>query len=228
MLRQYASRSTRNMFQPYRRGFADEGRVELILGPMFSGKTTELMRRIKRHTVAQRSCMLVKYAQDNRYSVEEAATHDKHTFPATPTESLYSIIDLALEFDCIGIDEGQFFPDLSVFCEDMANRGKTVIVAALDGTFQRKPFEDVMQLVPLAEDVSKLSAVCMSCHKDAAFSKRLGTEKEVQVIGGADKYIAVCRECYFLKETPVPSQKGDITQNRMELLNSPSRALPSK
>ena len=121
-------------------------------------------------------------------------------------------------YDVIGIDEGQFvknshpihlynqnitqfifkqFPDIVEFCEEQANKGKGVLVSALDGTFMRSPFGRILELVPLAESVTKLSAICMLCHKDAAFSKRLGAEKEVEVIGGSDKYIAVCRKCYF-------------------------------
>jgi hypothetical protein len=88
------------------------------------------------------------------------------------------------------------FPDVVTFCEEMANYGKTVIVAALDGTFQRKPFGKICELVPLAESVVKLTAVCQICQASAAFSKRLGDEKQIELIGGADKYIAVCRHCY--------------------------------
>ena len=103
------------------------------------------------------------------------------------------------EFDVIGIDEGQFFPDVVPWCEAMANKGKIVLVAALDGTFQRKPFCDVLCLVPLAEEVIKLSAVCMGCFQDASFSKRIVLDEgeTVEVIGGTDKYMAVCRGCYF-------------------------------
>src|SRR5690349_15640390 len=100
-------------------------------------------------------------------------------------------VEVALSYDVVGIDEGQFFPDTTQFCELLAQRGKIVIVAALDGTFERKPFGAVLELLPLAETVTKLSAVCMGCYRPAAFSKRLGAETEVKVIGGADKYIAV-------------------------------------
>jgi thymidine kinase len=91
---------------------------------------------------------------------------------------------------------GQFFPDLLQFCEQMAEKGKIVIVAALDGTFQRKPFGDVLHLVPIAESVTKLHAVCAFCFRDAAFTKRLGDEKEIEIIGGSDKYVSVCRDCF--------------------------------
>jgi len=173
------------------------GQIQIIFGPMFSGKSTELLRRIRRYTIANRSCMVVKYRKDTRYSEDHMATHDKQMwFETKPTDKLDELLDIAKTVEVIGIDEGQFFPDLVPFCEAMANEGKVVIVAALDGTFQRKPFGNVLELIPLAETVTKLNAVCMLCFKDAAFTKRLGSETQIEVIGGADKYIAVCRSCF--------------------------------
>ncbi|KAM9005165.1 thymidine kinase, cytosolic isoform 2-T2 [Sarcophilus harrisii] len=137
------------------------GQIQVILGPMFSGKRNTME--------ALPACLLRDVAQD------------------------------ALAVTVIGIDEGQFFPDIVEFSESMANAGKTVIVAALDGTFQRKAFGNILNLVPLAESVVKLTAVCMECFREAAYTKRLGVEKEVEVIGGADKYHSVCRLCYFKK-----------------------------
>ncbi|XP_065115308.1 thymidine kinase, cytosolic [Paramisgurnus dabryanus] len=172
------------------------GQIQVIFGPMFSGKSTELMRRVRRFQVAQYSCLLIKYAKDTRYSDSGMATHDMSTMEAVPANRLSDVRTLALQACVIGIDEGQFFSDTVEFCEEMANMGKTIIVAALDGTFQRKPFGNILNLVPLAESVVKLNAVCMECYKEAAYTKRLGAEKEVEVIGGADKYHAVCRQCY--------------------------------
>ncbi|XP_063040777.1 thymidine kinase, cytosolic [Engraulis encrasicolus] len=172
------------------------GQIQVIFGPMFSGKSTELMRRVRRFQIAQYKCLVIKYAKDTRYSEKGMATHDKNVMDAVPANCLNDLRSLALDACVIGIDEGQFFPDTVEFCEDMANRGKIIIVAALDGTFQRKPFGNILSLVPLAESVVKLSAVCMKCFKEAAYTKRLGAEKEVEVIGGADMYHAVCRGCY--------------------------------
>lgn len=128
------------------------------------------------------------------------------------------------DYDVLGIDEGQFFPDIVEFSEHAANAGKIVVIAALDGcaaehlllaltlclrrTFQRKPFGHVLELIPMAEKVTKLSAVCMICYKDAAFSKRLGAELEVEVIGGADKYLSVCRACYRGTSSPAKRRLG--------------------
>ncbi|CAN0223101.1 thymidine kinase, cytosolic [Lethenteron reissneri] len=180
--------------------FKVKGQIQVIFGPMFSGKSTELLRRVRRFRVTRHECLLIKYARDTRYSESGLATHDQYEMAAVPASCLYDIHSLALPCSVIGIDEGQFFPDCVQFCEEMANLGKTVIVAALDGTFQRKAFGDVLALVPLAESVVKLSAVCMRCYKEAAYTKRLGSETQVEVIGGADKYMSLCRLCYFHSE----------------------------
>lgn len=173
------------------------GQLQLIFGPMFSGKSTELIRRLKRYQVAQYEVLIVRYAKDVRYSEDGIATHCGQSLPAVSASALSELTEQADNYDVIGIDEGQFFCDVVSWCEMMANRGKIVLVAALDGTFQRKAFSDILALVPLAEVVTKLVAVCMVCFKDAAFSKRISTEDGVEVIGGADKYMAVCRRCYF-------------------------------
>uniref|UniRef100_A0A2K5Q5U5 Thymidine kinase n=1 Tax=Cebus imitator TaxID=2715852 RepID=A0A2K5Q5U5_CEBIM len=165
---------------------------------------TELMRRVRRFQIAQYKCLVIKYARDTRYS-SSFCTHDRNTMEALPACLLRDVTQEALGVAVIGIDEGQFFPDIVEFCEAMANAGKTVIVAALDGTFQRKAFGTILNLVPLAESVVKLTAVCMECFREAAYTKRLGTEKEVEVIGGADKYHSVCRLCYFKKASGQPA-----------------------
>ncbi|XP_032285745.1 thymidine kinase, cytosolic isoform X1 [Phoca vitulina] len=154
------------------------GQIQVILGPMFSGKSTELMRRVRRFQIAQYKCLVIKYAKDTRYS-SSFSTHDRNTMEALPACLLRDVAQEALGVAVIGIDEGQFFPDIVEFSETMANAGKTVIVAALDGTFQRKAFGSILNLVPLAESVVKLTAVCMECFREAAYTKRLGSEKEV-------------------------------------------------
>ena len=145
--------------------------------------------------------MIVKYAKDVRYDKEGIATHCGMKIPATVSATRLEQITndiLKGDYDVVGIDEGQFFADVVLWAEKMANMGKVVVVAALDGTFQRKPFGDILSLIPLAEEVTKLKAVCMNCFDDAAFSKRIIIEDEdkVEVIGGADKYMAVCRTCF--------------------------------
>ncbi|KAM8945682.1 thymidine kinase, cytosolic [Pelodytes ibericus] len=188
------------------------GHIQVIFGPMFSGKSTELMRRVRRFQIAQYKCIVIKYAKDTRYSKEHMATHDQNTMAAVSACRLGDVGEV-LSCSVIGIDEGQFFPDIVEFCEEMANKGKTVIVAALDGTFQRKAFGDILNLVPLAENVVKLNAVCMECFREASYTKRLGAEKEVEVIGGADKYHSVCRACYFRKQLPVGGKENKLVHS---------------
>ncbi|XP_027277690.1 thymidine kinase, cytosolic isoform X1 [Cricetulus griseus] len=228
------------------------GQIQVILGPMFSGKSTELMRRVRRFQIAQNKCLVIKYAKDTRYS-SSFSTHDRNTMDALPACLLRDVAQEALGAAVIGIDEGQFFPDIVEFCEVMANAGKTVIVAALDGTFQRKAFGSILNLVPLAESVVKLTAVCMECFREAAYTKRLGLEKEVpscaavhgagwgglglsptlmypfrgpvhqvEVIGGADKYHSVCRVCYFKKSSVQPA--GPDNKENCPVLGQPGEA----
>eukprot|EP01086_Lenisia_limosa_P008514 TRINITY_DN30119_c0_g1_i1.p1 TRINITY_DN30119_c0_g1~~TRINITY_DN30119_c0_g1_i1.p1 ORF type:complete len:231 (-),score=75.08 TRINITY_DN30119_c0_g1_i1:132-824(-) len=176
-----------------------EGSIHVIFGPMFSGKSTELLRRMRRYSIAKRRCLVLKYKRDVRYAdVEMLATHDKVTMVARPCIELHEAIEEVKDYDVVGVDEGQFFPDVVEFCETCANMGKIVIVAALDGTFQRKAFNTILNLVPLAESVTKLKSICSVCTKEAAFSKRIVSGDEVEVIGGSDTYMAVCRHCYHL------------------------------
>ena len=150
---------------------------------MFSGKSTELIRRLQRFKIARYECLIVKYANDKRYTDgDEISTHDKRMVPAVSSTTLndlksqYNIIE---DYEVIGIDEGQFFPDVVEFSEEMADLGKTVIIAALDGTYQRKGFANILDLVPLAEHVIKLTAVCMICFEDGSYTKRITEDKEV-------------------------------------------------
>jgi thymidine kinase len=179
------------------------GEIQLILGPMFSGKTTELLRRMRRYAVAGKRYVVLKHALDNRYTEVDsdgvAITHDRQTCSAVPVADMIGdAYDRCRDADVVGIDEGQFFPDIVEFCERLANDcGKIVVVASLDGTYRREPFGRVLELVPRAESVVKLCAVCAQCHRDAAFTRRRGAETEVAVIGGADKYAAACRRCWM-------------------------------
>lgn len=172
------------------------GSIQMIIGPMFAGKSTELLRRIKRYEVAKKKCLLIKYINDDRYSKDCISTHDKQTVFALPCDKLSMASHLVKDYEVIGIDEGQFFPDLVSFSEDAANMGKVVIVSALDGTFQRKSFGKVLELIPLAESVIKLNAVCMVCCNDASFTARTVEEKKTELIGGAESYKSVCRKCF--------------------------------
>lgn len=173
------------------------GKIEVIIGPMFSSKSSTLLARIRRHEIAGRSCIVIKYIKDTRYDEKHLTTHDLIKHPALPADDLSELDNVVAEYDCIGIDEGQFFKNLAASCDKWANNGKIVIVSGLDSTFARKPFGEMPALMAIAEKIDKLSAVCQTCGQDAAYSKRKVESEEVELIGGADKYVASCRKCYF-------------------------------
>lgn len=183
-----------------------EGSIDLILGPMFSGKTSRLLELLRIWTVAiprEKATILIKYAKDVRYSSEKASTHDQITWDAVSASSLSEVDELVKDYDVIAVDEGQFFPDAIEYITKWADAGKKVIVAALDGTYQRKRWE-ILGLIPHCETVIKLTAVCMDCRKyKGAFTARTSNETEVEVIGGADKYVSLCRICYLRKHPNV-------------------------
>ena len=132
----------------------------------------------------------------------EKFLHDDQAIQTTQTVTKLNDIDQEAinRSTVIGIDEGQFFDDIALFAEKQANIGKILIIAALDGNFRREGFNKILELVPLAESVVKLNAVCMKCYQIASFTKRLGPEKEIEIIGGQDKYMAVCRTCFWVSE----------------------------
>ncbi|KAI6214229.1 hypothetical protein M3Y94_00243200 [Aphelenchoides besseyi] len=172
------------------------GSINLIVGPMFSGKTTELLRQCRRHTLAKRSVVIVKYKKDTRYDDIMVCTHDSLKMEGLRAIRLADVWDRLMDSDVIGIDEGQFFEDVVERAELLANCGKTVIVAALDGDYKRKQFESIAKLVPLAEKVEKITAVCQFCGHSASFTLRTIMSDVREVIGGAEMYQAVCRHCY--------------------------------
>jgi thymidine kinase len=172
------------------------GRLEVISGPMFSGKTSELVRRLRRHSIASMKCFAIKYAKDIRYSTDSLSTHDNVVYNAEPTNELTPLLNKAIEADVIGIDEAQFYPDILPFVDLLRDAGKTVIVTVLDMTFKREAFMPGAILLAICDDPVKLKAVCVVCKKDAAFSKRLTNEESLEVIGGSETYVAVCLLCY--------------------------------
>ena len=187
------------------------GRIEMIVGPMFAGKSTELMRRIRRHKLAYRRCVVIKYAKDQRHgeNATELSTHDNLRIKAVPCTKLYDAWNEARNSDVIGIDEAQFYPDLIQFCDEMADAGKIIILGALDGDFRREPFGSVLQLAPRAESVTKLSAVCRICGREAAFTRRLTSETALEAIGGAEMYMPTCRKCFTID---LPAQSLRVRQ----------------
>lgn len=191
------------------------GSIELILGPMFSEKTSEMVSRVRRAAFAEQPGVIIKYIRDVRYERDEVvATHAEVRQASTPgTDSCAAIRVVAAETlgevevaePVVGVDEGQFYPDLLEKCEQWAGEGRRVIVAALDGDFLRRPFGRVCELVPRCESVEKRRGVCMCCRRrESAFTQRLGSGTAVIEIGARESYRAVCRDCYARSATPDP------------------------
>ena len=176
-------------------------KIEIILGPMFSGKSTELLRRTRRYEAIGRKIMYINHSLDTRYGDNKISTHDKVENDAIMTPMLMHVLktDPFNECDIIAINEAQFFTDLLDFCVLCMNDfGKHIIVAGLDGDYKREPFGDILKLIPLAEsdDITKLSAYCKVCAEKASFTKRVTTNTSQIVIGCEDCYIPVCRKHY--------------------------------
>ncbi|KAL1567619.1 thymidine kinase [Salvia divinorum] len=183
---------------PYRR----PGEVHVIVGPMFAGKSTALLRRITAESDSGRTVAMIKSSKDTRYAVDAVVTHDGTKFPCWPLPDLLSFklkigAKAYQKVDVIGIDEAQFFGDLYDFCCEAADLdGKTVVVAGLDGDYLRRSFGSVLDIIPLADTVTKLTARCELCGKRAFFTLRKTGELQTELIGGADVYMPVCRLHY--------------------------------
>ncbi|MDR2682518.1 MAG: thymidine kinase [Dysgonamonadaceae bacterium] len=178
------------------------GSIEVICGSMFSGKTEELIRRMRRAQFAKQKVEIFKPAMDVRYSDENVVSHDQNVIPSTPVESSGNILLLSGDRDVVGIDEAQFFDDgLVDVCNQLANQGVRVIVAGLDMDFKGKPFGPIPNLCAVADDVTKVHAICVICGKLAGYSHRLVNNDKLVLLGEKDEYQPLCRECYN-RETP--------------------------
>lgn len=176
----------------------DTGWIEVICGSMFSGKTEELIRRLRRAQIARQRVQIFKPAIDNRYDDEKIVSHNEMSLESVPLIDIEQIFDhLHSDTEVVGIDEGQFFsPALVTIAEDLADRGIRVIVAALDQDFRGLPFGAIPQLLCIAEYVTKTLAICVVCGNPANRSQRvLGGDSLVQV-GSRDTYEARCRSCF--------------------------------
>lgn len=173
------------------------GRIEVICGSMFSGKTEELIRRMKRAMFAKQKVEIFKPAIDTRYSEEDVVSHDKSSILSTPIDSSSSILLLASNADVVGIDEAQFFDQGIVdVCNQLANNGIRVIVAGLDMDFRGVPFGPMPALCAVADDVTKVHAICVKCGNLAYVSHRIVEGEKQVMLGEQTKYEPLCRECY--------------------------------
>ena len=172
------------------------GRLHLIIGPMYSGKTTSLAIRYRRYNVAGKKCLLIKHKHDTRYDDSMLCTHDAYKLDAVSCLNLFDL-DIHPTYEVICIDEIQFYPDSIEFCEKMALAGKIIEASGLNCNYLREPFPNMSSLIAKADKIDFLTAVCMICMNEGAYTKRLSKETTEVLIGGKDKYAAVCRSCYF-------------------------------
>ena len=166
--------------------------LQLIIGPMYSGKSTELIRKVKHLQSIGMKCLVINHSNDTRVDGDFVQTHAGDQFKATKTDDL--LLAQTRIYDAIAIDEGQFFHNLKTAVHFMLQRGKCVIVAGLNGDYQRNPFGQMLELIPMAENVIFKHAVCTKCQKEACFTKRIGHQTQTVLVNC--KYIAVCRQCY--------------------------------
>ena len=173
------------------------GSIEVICGSMFSGKTEELIRRLKRAKFAKQNVQIFKPCIDVRYSEDEVVSHDSHSINSTPISSPAKMLEIADDVQVVGIDEAQFFDNSIIEAvQTLANRGVRVIIAGLDTDFLGKPFGPMPALMAVAEDIQKVHAICVRCGSPANHSHRLSKSDELVVLGETDIYEPLCRHCY--------------------------------
>ncbi len=173
------------------------GWIEVVCGSMFSGKTEELIRRMKRAEFAKQKVEIFKPTVDTRYDDEAVVSHNENSIRSTPVPSSSNILLLTNDVDVVGIDEAQFFDaELPNVCKQLANRGIRVIIAGLDMDFSGKPFGVMPNLMAMAEYVTKVHAICMRCGTLAQFSHRKTANEDLVLLGEVDEYEPLCRRCY--------------------------------
>ncbi|MFP4365458.1 MAG: thymidine kinase [Bacteroidales bacterium] len=182
----------------YIKGTKKKGWIEVIAGSMFSGKTEELIRRLKRAEIANQRVEIFKPKMDIRYSDEQVISHDASSILSTPVSTSGNILLLSSEVDVVGIDEAQFFDrGLVEVCNSLANSGVRVIVAGLDMDFRGNPFGPIPAILATAEYVTKVHAICMKCGNLAQFSHRKDISEEIVLLGEQNVYEPLCRSCFF-------------------------------
>jgi thymidine kinase len=184
---------TENTINPGNRS----GWIEVISGSMFSGKTEELIRRLKRAKLAEQKVEIFKPSFDTRYKAEEVVSHDENAIHSTPVESALNILMLSDNVEVVGIDEAQFFDKgLLEVCNKLANKGVRVIVAGLDMDYLGKPFGPIPDLLAVADYITKVHAICLKCGNLAQFTHRKSDNNKRVLLGEKDIYEPLCRRCY--------------------------------
>ncbi len=179
------------------------GWIEVICGSMFSGKTEELIRRLKRAQIARLKVEIFKPAIDQRYHESHVVSHDENFIPSTPVATASNILLLCQGVDVVGIDEAQFFDEaLPYVCNELTKQGIRVIVAGLDMDYQGRPFGAMPYMMATAEYVTKMHAICVRCGNLAHYSYRKSDQAEQVLLGEADRYEPICRDCF--------TQQGEV------------------
>jgi len=177
-----------------------KGSIEVICGSMFSGKTEELLRRLKRAQFAKLDIAVFKPKIDNRYDTQKVVSHDENTINAIPVDCANNILPLVNQAQVVAIDEAQFFDaDLVAVCNELANTGVRVIIAGLDMDFLGKPFGVIPQILAIAEHITKVHAICVDCTAIANHSYRKTTDTALVKLGEKEEYKALCRNCFLSK-----------------------------
>ena len=204
-----------------------EGKIELILGPMFSGKSTRLIEQMRKYVYKAKKTIMVKYYADQRYSEKsEVVTHDLIKYDSINCKLLRNSFDTFKQYDVIGIDEGQFFADLVEVCEELALMGKIILIAALNGDFRMEPFPVIQRIISKSDKIKLLKAYCFNCHKDAKFSLRIVQSNETVLIGAGEAYKPACRDChvFFSKQR----ENGNLDINKIEAKDNKENLTPLK
>jgi thymidine kinase len=177
----------------------ETGWIEVIAGCMFSGKTEELIRRLRRAQIARQNVKIFKPKIDTRFSDNSIVSHSEQSLPSVLIDDINDILSLGKDAQVIGIDEAQFFSnDIINVCNELANNGKRVIVAGLDQDFKGIPFEPMPQLLAISEYITKTLAICVICGNPADKTQRKTTSGERVIVGASDVYVARCRKCHYI------------------------------
>lgn len=175
-----------------------KGSIEVICGSMFSGKTEELLRRLRRAEIAKQKVLICKPSIENRYEKNKVVSHDRSSIDCVLVQTANNILDLPKDIDVLGIDEAQFFGnELVDVCNTLAKSGVRIIIAALDMDYEGQPFEPIPQLLAVADEVTKVRAICVRCGDLATFSYRTVEKDERILIGETKEYEARCRLCFY-------------------------------
>jgi thymidine kinase len=209
--------------------FVNSGWIEVIVGSMYSGKTEELIRRLRRAQIARQRVAIFKPDIDDRFGRDHIVSHSELRIPSRAVKTANDVLRHAHEAQVIGIDEGQFLgPDLVKVCERLARRGKRVIVAGLDQDYRGKPFEPMPQLLAIAEYITKTLAICVVCGNPANRSYRKKRRTARVLVGGADLYEARCRRCFELGRRAVAPEEPPPPGGSDEVAAAPPSPRPAR